>query len=131
MELPKNTCISCAYLCQFDEVTISATQREYALDEKAWISHGINYEKLVCHKGKQQDYRVFNQRNQVIDIRNEVIKVNTCKSWVEFKGISPMATEQRENGKWAERKFWVTIIIPIIICIIGLITWSLTQFVLK
>lgn len=126
MKFPKHTCISCAYLFEFGEDTISTTHREWALDDKMWNSGGINYQKLVCHMGKQ-NYSEFNKNNKVMDIRNEVIKFKCCKDWTAYIGISPTAVEQRKSAKWAKPAFWVAVITLVVV----LTTWILGQFVFK
>ena len=125
MKLPKQTCISCAYLYESGTTIISPTHREWALDDKKWNSGGINYQQLICHMGKQ-NYSNFNKRNAVIDIRNEVIRLNKCKHWVQFIGISPMAIEQRKSFKWVKLTFWIALASLATI----LITWVLAQFIL-
>ena len=96
VELPKNACISCAYLCESGTVVIPRLYREKALNGKTWNSGQINYERIVCHMGKQ-DFSEYNINNQVIDIRNEAIRVNKCKDWTRFTGIAPIAMEQRKS----------------------------------
>ncbi len=124
MELPKHTCISCAYLFQSDEGTITATHREWALNDKMWNLGVINYQRLICHMGKK-NYPSCIKNNTVKDIRDDVIKSNRCKSWTAFIGISPVEAEQRISTNWTRLGFWVTIIA----LIIGLVTWILSQFV--
>ena len=124
MDLPKHTCISCAYLWESGTTIISHSHRESALDDKKWNRGHINYERLICHMGRQ-NFSDFNKNYAVIDIRNEVIKPNKCKHWTKFIGISPTVVEQRKSFKWGKFAFCATIAT----LVIALITWVLTQFV--
>lgn len=126
MELPKHSCISCAYLCEAGTGVIRNDYREGALDSAKWNRGHINYMTIICHMGKQH-FPEFMKNNQVIEIRNEVIKPNNCKYWVEFTGIPPVFVEQRKSSRWAKWAFWVAITTLAIV----LITWILSQFVLN
>ncbi len=126
MELPKLTCISCAYLCEAADGYIRISGRERALDDKKWNNEWINYLNCVCYKGKLQNFR--DSGKIPIDIRNEVISPNKCKYWAKFiNGVSPIATEARESSKWAKLAFWTVLITLVVI----LITWVLSQFFLR
>ncbi len=125
MNMSKHTCINCAYLCESGTAIIPNRYREEALDDKKWNRGHIDYERIICHMGKQ-NFSDFNQNNKVIDIRNEVIKPNECKHWTRFIGISPMAIEQRKSFKWGKLAFWVAITTLVVV----LTTWILSQFVL-
>jgi hypothetical protein len=112
MELPKRTCISCAYLCLLGGVIIPHSYREFAIDDKKWNYGLINYQHVVCHMGK---FNIFNKAPE--DIRNDIIKQNTCSDWTRFSGISPVAMEQRESSaksiNWAKWAFLISVAILI------------------
>ena len=133
MGLPEHTCISCAHLFQSDRGTISRNQREQALMDKnnRWSNSGINYQSLVCDKGKV-DYSKFNINSMVLDIRNDIIKSNSCKDWTIFQDISPQDVEQGTSNKLAKMSIKlakISLAIAffgiVITFLITLITWYL------
>jgi len=103
MGLPEHSCISCAYLIQSDHDTISREQREQALidENNGWSHSGINYQSLVCCKG-QADYSRINTHSVIIDIRNDIIKPNSCEDWMIFQDISPQDMELSTSNKLAK-----------------------------
>jgi hypothetical protein len=126
MELPKHTCISCAYLCQKANEYYGISPRHLILEKKQqeWVV--ADYKYLVCYKGKLPNFYLSGKTGD--EIRDIVIKPNTCKQWIQFiNGISPIAIEQRQSTKWAKRAFWIAIASLAAI----LATWILSQFVLN
>ena len=124
MELPKHTCVSCAYLCEVADGYIPISGRERALDDKKWNNGWINYLNCVCYKGKLQNFRDSGKTPK--EIRDEVIRPNSCKQWTQFiNGVSPIATEQRKSSNWVKAAFWVALATLVTV----LATWILSQFV--
>ena len=123
MELPKHSCISCAYLLESESVPIKISHRENALNDKLW-NNFINYQLLVCYKERLPNF--YKLGKPVVEIRNRMIEQNTCKHWRQFSGVSPIAVEQREATKWVFWTFWIVLITLVVI----VITWILSQFVL-
>jgi hypothetical protein len=79
----------------------------------------------VCHMGKQS-FPELMKNNQGIEIRNEIIKENKCKSWTEFTGIPAISVEQRQSSKWTKWAFWLALATFVAV----LATWILSQFIL-
>ena len=126
MELPKNTCISCAYLCQKADDCYGISPRRMILEKKNQDGVGADYIYLVCYKGKLPNFYISGKTSE--EIRTTIISPNTCKQWSQFiNGVSPIATEQKQSSKWAKRAFWTAVATLAIV----LITWILTQFVLN
>ena len=121
MGLLNNTCMSCAYLTDLKGTVIPYKYRESAFDNdfKIWNSGHINYQKLVCHKGELES---FESGISIPDIHNKVIIQNECSQWKIFKGISAIATEQREasvkSRNWAKWAFLISLAILIATAII-------------
>lgn len=102
MELPKHTCISCAYLCQKADGYYGISPRRGILKNESWVR--ADYIYLVCYKGELPSFYISGITAE--EIRNSVTSPNTCKQWTQFiNGISPIATEQRESSKWAKWAF--------------------------
>ena len=124
MELPKHTCISCAYLCQKADGYYGIAPRLMILEGTSQHEVGAHYIYLICYKGKLSSF--YNTGKAKDDIRLTIITPNACKQWTRFiNGISPIATEQRESSKWAKRAFWIALSSLVAV----LITWALAQFV--
>jgi len=124
MELPKHTCISCAYLCQKADGYYGISPRRMILERKNELGVGADYIYLVCYKGNLPNFYISGKTTE--EIRNIVISPNTCKQWTQFiNGISPIAIEQRESSKWTKWAFWgiiATLIVAIATLIVALVT---------
>lgn len=126
MELPKHTCISCAYLCEKADGYFGISPRGMILENKLKVWIGAHYIYLVCYKGMLPNFYLSGKATE--EIRNIIISPNQCKHWTRFiNGVSPIAIEQRESSKWAKRAFLIALASLVAI----LITWVLSQFVLK
>jgi hypothetical protein len=123
MELPKHSCISCAYLCEDADRYIPISGREQAIDAKKWNNQWINYQKCVCYKGNIRNY--YSSGMTPKQIRDEVIQQNSCKHLTRTHGISPIATDQRQSSKWAKRAFWIAFASLVAV----LTTWLANHFI--
>jgi len=124
MELPKHTCISCAYLCQKADEPYGISPRSMILEKGNELVVGADYIYLVCYEENLTSFYISGKTAE--EIRNIVISTNTCKQWTQFtNGISPIATEQRESSKWTKWAFWgiiATLIVAIATLIVALVT---------
>ncbi|UCH43795.1 MAG: hypothetical protein JSW16_04475, partial [Dehalococcoidales bacterium] len=98
MELPKKTCISCAYLCQKAEEYYGVAPRRSLVENtnRDWYEAGYTW--LVCYKERLPSFYLSGKT--IDEIRNILIESKKCKNWTLFiNGISPSATDQRESSK--------------------------------
>lgn len=130
MGLPEHSCISCAHLVQSGNGIISLNQREQALIDENNIlnTSGINYEMLICHKGKR-DYSEFNTNNKGIDIHNGIIEPNPCEDWTIFQDAFPQGTEQITSNKWIKISIMVAKI-SLAVAFVGMVmTFIITMII--
>ncbi len=122
MELPKHTCISCAYLCEKADGYYGISPRSQILENKNQIWIGADYIYLVCYKNKLPNFYCTGKTTEYI--RNTIINPTKCKHWVQFiNGVSPVATEQRDSAKKSLTWIIWTFVIIVITLIVAFATF--------
>lgn len=125
MELPKHTCVSCGYFGEKADASVDTGRRGLILNDKLSNAarFSFNYSTSVCSKLGKPCLAQKGTNSQ--EIRAAIITTNQCKNWLPaVDGMSPIATEQRELSKGANKSakaaFWV-IVITLLVAIATLI----------